>query len=189
MHKLARKNKSIMLREDVILLIRKASRAHMNLQKILLITFLTIIFASHHAVSGMLELNGTHNLNNGTLSGRIITGTGIINVKNEGTISCDEFQFTGTINCNGKCIIEAKKAFWRGMFKKRGPGTIIINAPMHFIDLACKIALALGVVGATVGIYYYFLPKDVEHEKAYDNERTDTNWWVENSSRVYILSF
>jgi hypothetical protein len=38
-------------------------------------------------------------------------------------ISCDEFNFSGTISCDKKCIIYAKKAFDTNMFKRSGNGT------------------------------------------------------------------
>jgi hypothetical protein len=39
------------------------------------------------------------------------------------TISCDRFNFSGTISCDKKCIIYTKKAFDTNMFKRSGNGT------------------------------------------------------------------
>ncbi len=76
-------------------------------------------------------------VNNGTVTGynsvtlnvKSLSGSGTISAPTI-TICCDEFDFTGTISCDGNCRIYAKKSFNPKTFTKEGKGsfTIIISS-------------------------------------------------------------
>ncbi len=74
--------------------------------------------------------NGTViGLNSVTLNVKSLSGSGTISAPTI-TISCDEFDFTGTISCDGSCRIYTKKAFNPSIFTKEGKGsfTIVISS-------------------------------------------------------------
>lgn len=84
--------------------------------------------------------NGYYFTNHGSIQA---LGSAYINVNNLSgsgsitsdsiTISCDTFNYTGTLACNGSCIIYAKKKFDPNMFKRAGSGTFtVIITPYEF---------------------------------------------------------
>lgn len=78
------------------------------------------------AVEGTLNndghLIGTHSAN---LLCHTLAGSGVIKSP-EVMIKAHVFAFTGVIDCSGKCMIIAKRAFDESLFTRRGGGEFII---------------------------------------------------------------
>lgn len=81
---------------------------------------------------GQFTLNGTVSAGNGVFNVGRLSGNGTISGHNF-KIKCDEFNFTGTIECSEECVIRVKKPFDYAMFKRQGTGSItVIVSPYDF---------------------------------------------------------
>jgi hypothetical protein len=93
-----------------------------------------------------------------------LSGAGTIQCIQKGNkpvvLQIDQFNFTGTIECNGQCIIRSKKPFDYRSFTKKGTGTFkIIISPHDFIPLT-GLELILKVQKECV--YYALNKSDLE---------------------------
>lgn len=90
------------------------------------------LFANVTMNIGQCNLDGTMSVGNGNLNFGKICGTGQI-IGNNFTMKCNEFNFRGTIESNGECIIRCKKPFDYNSFTRKGNGSItVIISPYDF---------------------------------------------------------
>lgn len=67
--------------------------------------------------------------------GEVLTGAGYFEAPII-EISTKRFEFTGTINCSQKCIINVEQPFDQAIFKREGAGEFIINiVPLKKMDV------------------------------------------------------
>lgn len=86
------------------------------------------INTDNYSIMGTLKA-----FNSAKIQARTFSGSGTID-SNQITIVCDEFNFTGTIICNGTCLIYTKKAFDPTQFKKEGTGNFTITVTSQTIE-------------------------------------------------------
>lgn len=104
---------------------------------------------------------------------KLLSGKGLVSAP-EITIVANKFDFKGTIECSGKCIITTKDPFDAKMFTRKGEGQFIIN-----IDPSLKFeeeCWTFKGVAKTVALCTAFAAVAAAYDHYYGDDYTKRVW-------------
>lgn len=118
--------------------------SHMDQRAVIKVFFISFLLLSPFALYSMIWHMGYNSFDTcsisiakyvltGTVKGNVAVNVDVNTIQGDGlilskkiTIVCDEFNFTGTIECNGECSIYCKNPFDYDAFKRKGRGRFVI---------------------------------------------------------------
>lgn len=150
---------------------------------VLLMTLTVDTFAKDNGFSGWIVMMAQRKLNADGVIGakktvsircsKLLSGKGSV-IAPEVTIVAKKFDFRGTIECSGTCVITTQEPFDETMFTKKGDGKFIVNVDPYlrfpenewtFKGMVKTFAVCVACAGAAVAYDHYY------------GKNYTRNWW------------